>query len=253
MDLAAKILLRQRLDQLQAQEAGMRRQIDSECLHDFRVAVRHSRAVLKHIREIFPAKTARRFRDDFSWLNRVSGPARDRDVMLAKLQGYRDRLPAHLQDTLAPLQRHWEEERLRHYRELIATLDSPRYRQFIRAWRRFLDAPVPAHPEEDNAQRSAGDTAGPLIRRAHKKFLRRGDTLTEESSADDLHRLRKTCKRLRYLLDLFQPLLPKRSAKLGNKVKKLQDMLGDIHDLHVQTESLRQYLAGQETHSMIYP
>ena len=67
-----------------------------------------------------------------------------------------------------------------------------------------------------------------------KKVLKQGTAITGESAAADLHTLRKSCKKLRYLLEFFQPLYPANKIKLLIKtLKQLQDNLGEYQDIHI--------------------
>jgi CHAD domain-containing protein len=51
-----------------------------------------------------------------------------------------------------------------------------------------------------------------------------------EPSADNLHRLRISCKRFRYALALFKPLFGDKADLLIKDCKLLQDLLGQLHD-----------------------
>src|SRR5262249_57562017 len=54
-DEAAKVILRGLLHVIKCNTEGVKNDIDTECLHDFRVAIRRTRAVLSQIKEVFPA------------------------------------------------------------------------------------------------------------------------------------------------------------------------------------------------------
>src|SRR4051812_2891590 len=58
---------------------------DPEALHDFRVALRRTRSGLKHSSGLLPKRTRTRFLDEFSRVQRVTGPARDFEVWMATL------------------------------------------------------------------------------------------------------------------------------------------------------------------------
>ena len=69
--------------------------IDTEFLHDFRVAVRRSRAVQRELRGVFPPEELARFRTEFRWLQQVTGDARDLDVYVLEFDATaRDRCPS---------------------------------------------------------------------------------------------------------------------------------------------------------------
>ncbi|RKZ35809.1 MAG: hypothetical protein DRQ37_05595, partial [Gammaproteobacteria bacterium] len=137
-DVAAKRILDSLLEIMQANEAGIRDDIDSEFLHDFRVAVRRTRSMLTQVKRIFPQPRTQRFRREFAWLGQRSGAARDMDVYLLAYDDYRDRLPVALREHLAPMKAFLSRHKAEEYARLIRVLDSRRYRRLVADWRRFL-------------------------------------------------------------------------------------------------------------------
>jgi CHAD domain-containing protein len=72
--------------------------------------------------------------------------------------------------------------------------------------------------------------------------LREGAAIGAASPAGDLHELRKTCKKLRYLVEFFHSLLEPDAAEAAiASLKGLQDTLGGFQDLQVQAEALLGY------------
>ncbi|NOR79660.1 MAG: CHAD domain-containing protein, partial [Methyloprofundus sp.] len=60
--------------------------------------------------------------------------------------------------------------------------------------------------------------------------------------AEALHDLRKTCKKLRYLMEFFQSLYPATEFKTVLKaLKGFQSVLGDFQDYEIQEENLKQF------------
>jgi CHAD domain-containing protein len=57
-----------------------------------------------------------------------------------------------------------------------------------------------------------------------------------EQNVDELHELRKDCKKLRYLMEL----IPESSGFVGN-LKQMQDLLGNIHDSDITIEFLSKH------------
>jgi CHAD domain-containing protein len=241
-DAAAKAVLLQQLGALTANEAGARAGLDPECLHDFRVAVRRTRTALGQIRGVFPKKALERFRSGFAWLGEVTGPTRDLDVYLLHFPEYQARLPEAVQGDLQPLHAFLKSHRQKEQAALVETLDSHRYRQLLQGWRAFLEAEGPAQTSLVNALRPVREVAGEQIARAYRRVVKQGKAITKASPATDLHRLRKSCKKLRYLLEFFQPLYPpKKVKKLIKALKRLQENLGAFQDLEVQGAALRQF------------
>ena len=69
-----------------------------------------------------------------------------------------------------------------------------------------------------------------------------GSAITQESPAEDLHELRKSCKKLRYLIEFFRSIYPNKDvAELIKGIKTLLDNLGEFQDLQVQAFKLREF------------
>ena len=67
---------------------------------------------------------------------------------------------------------------------------------------------------------------------------------TADSPSDDVHALRKRCKELRYLLEVFRPVCDRAPHRaLLKELKSLQDTLGDFQDGEVQREAVREFAA----------
>ncbi|MEF8833997.1 MAG: CHAD domain-containing protein, partial [Halofilum sp. (in: g-proteobacteria)] len=65
---ATRWILSHLLATLEANEAGLRADIDTEFLHDFRVAVRRTRSALGQIKRALPPAARDHFRAEFAWL-----------------------------------------------------------------------------------------------------------------------------------------------------------------------------------------
>jgi hypothetical protein len=67
-DVSAQELLRFLCQVMRQNEAGIIEDIDTECLHDFRVAIRRTRSALGQLKSVFPACITERFKRDFAYL-----------------------------------------------------------------------------------------------------------------------------------------------------------------------------------------
>lgn len=243
-DAAARRILQGLLDAMLANEVGIREDLDPEFLHDFRVAVRRTRSALGQIKRVFPMRTTERFRREFAWLGQITGPTRDLDVYLLNFEGYRGALPEALRSHLQPLRAFLERHRRSEHRALLRVLDGRRYRKLVQDWGRFLHSPLPRRPRAPNARRPVAEVASRRIRRTYRRAREQGGAITPESPSTDLHELRKTCKKLRYLMEFFGALYPEEPMKrLVKALKRLQDNLGELQDLEVQHESLTRFEA----------
>lgn len=74
------------------------------------------------------------------------------------------------------------------------------------------------------------------------RVLRDGKAIVDDSPAEQLHELRKECKKLRYLMEFFRSIYPeKKIARLIKALKQLLDNLGSFQDLEVQADTIRDY------------
>ncbi len=236
---AVKLIFQHIQRTLELNEQGMREDWDSEFLHDFRVCVRRIRSALGQIKQVFPADPLEQFKAEFAWLGQETGPARDLDVYLLKFDGYQKRLPTEVQSDLNPLQDFLKSQKQQVHQTLVQVLDTPRYRQLLEDWNSFLQQPFSPEETPLRAFQPIGEVADKQIWRVYQRVLREGEAIHDDSPAEMLHDLRKTCKKLRYLMEFFQTLYPSGGVKAMIKaLKRLQENLGDFQDYEVQWSSL---------------
>jgi CHAD domain-containing protein len=218
---------------------GMRDGVDSEFLHDFRVGLRRSRALLRRVPGLFSEGLIAPHRDDLAWLGRVTGPPRDADVHRLVFPEYHRALdPIHV-ESLEPLMRRVARAQAQAHRELVAALDSTRFRRRWPAWRRFLARPAPRGSRQPAGPRPAAEVAAAALLRAHRKVRRQGRRITAESPPEAYHELRKSCKNIRYLIDAFGSFWSTKDfKKAAQRLKALQDVLGEHQDLDVHRHAM---------------
>ncbi len=223
-------------------EAGVRQDLDTEFLHDFRVAVRRTRSALTQIKEVYPPPVVEHFRREFAWLGQATGTNRDLDVYLLKMPEYRASLPEHLGPHLEPLEEFLTRHQRLEHSKLLEQLDSARFGRLIREWQSFLDEPLPEAGAPPLAEKEILLTASSRIWKACRKVLKQGLAIDSSSSPEILHRLRIDCKKLRYLLEFFRSLYDEDEiGTLIKALKHLQDNLGDFNDLEIQQDSLQRF------------
>ena len=224
---------------LVANEEGLRGDLDTEFLHDFRVSVRRTRTALSQIKDVFSTAVLERFKPEFSWLGKLTGPTRDLDVYLLKMKDYRSRLPRAVSGDLEPLRKFLEAHRQVEREKLLEGLDSARFAALVEDWRQYLEQPSGESPEPAGAHRTTIEVATREIKRAYKRLLKRGRSIDAETPATALHRLRIDGKKLRYLLEFFRSLYDQQEMDdLIGALKRLQDNLGDFNDYGVQQAML---------------
>jgi CHAD domain-containing protein len=241
-DRATRRILLRLLDIMEANEAGVRSGTDTEFLHDFRVAVRRMRAALTQIKGVLPRRTQNHYKAEFAWLGQITTPVRDLDVYLLNFDAYRDSLPASARADIEPLRAFLARHRDNEQRALVKALDGVRFRRLLANWREFLRREVPARSGLSNATRPVLEVACERIWHVFQLALKEGRAIDAESPPEALHELRKTCKKLRYLMEFFQSLLPARRIKAPIRaLKALQDNLGEFQDCAVQIATLKRF------------
>lgn len=203
---------------------------DPEYVHQMRVATRRLFAALRMFAPVLPTEFAAQMAPPLRELMATLGRTRDFDVLLAEIVApvsaalAADSRILALAGILA--------DRLHATRnETVAFLARPGYGHLLLLAASLLHGKALAEP-------AAGEPALTLLdfaQRRLRKLQGRTHLLAELARIDDpssLHALRIAIKRLRYALEFFGPLLPKRSfATAAQRLAMLQDKLGQLSDL----------------------
>ncbi len=241
-DKASKFIYKHLLQAMQANEAGTIQDTDSEFLHDFRVAVRRTRSGLSQIKNTLPAEKVSQHASFFAWLGQITGPTRDLDVYLLSYPHYKKNLPLSLQDDIAPLYDLLLQKQQQAQKELSEKLKSPQYKKQLIAWEEYLNEPLPKKGQASHANQSIQEVANIRIWKVYQRVIKEGNAINANSPAEALHDLRKTCKKLRYLMEFFQSLYPQQEIKTAIKsLKGFQSVLGDFQDYEIQELNIKHF------------
>jgi CHAD domain-containing protein len=238
-DASAKVILRYLFEVMKANEAGIKADIDTEYLHDYRIAIRRTRSALSQIRNVFPTEVTEHFKQEFRTLGQLTNQLRDLDVYLLSEGEFQARLPEAMREDIVPLFDYLRLLRNHALEEVIEGLSSSEYDRALNEWAEFLNEPVPKKPDAANATMPIVELARKRIYKRYGRVIKDGDYILTHTQDEYLHALRIECKKLRYLMEFFASLFPrKKLARLIKQLKKLQDNLGDFNDLSVQQEYL---------------
>jgi CHAD domain-containing protein len=238
-DEATKLILRFLLHVIRVNEANIEKDIDTEFLHDFRVAIRRTRSALAQIKLVFPTDTTERFKKDFAFVGKLSNELRDLDVYLLNEDTYKGMLPPVLRDDIAPLFDYLHKKRTRALQKVSRSLKTNRYATILDDWEAFLNEPPQESPNATKAELPIIELACKRIYKKYRSVVKGGNQILENAEDEMLHVLRIHCKKLRYLMEFFASLFPRKKINvLINQLKILQDNLGDFNDLCVQEEYL---------------
>ncbi|HHE07887.1 MAG TPA: CHAD domain-containing protein [Chlorobaculum parvum] len=237
-------LLRFTTSVMEQNEEGIRKDIDSEFLHDYRVSVRRSRSIIKLLNGAFTPETTAWALAGLRELGKRTNELRDSDVYLLRRREYTELLPPPLQPALTPLFNDIASAKRLHHKQFSRYLKSREYLDFMTSWKAFINSEeLPDAELAPLAAQSTATVATKAIRKALKKVLTHGRRAGDATGDAELHKLRIDCKKLRYLLEFFSSLFePKAASRSIKQMKALQDNLGAFVDLSVQMTFLQSRL-----------
>ncbi|MEX0287412.1 MAG: CHAD domain-containing protein [Paracoccaceae bacterium] len=228
-----------------ATEPGVIEDLDTEYLHDYRVALRKIRSVLSLFKGVFSEDRTAELKQVFSDLMAPTGRLRDLDVYLLDKDVYFDMVPPALHPGLREMFRRFEAERASEHAQMAKRLKSRRYLSEMKKLEELFATPEQLEPGPV-ADVLAYDYARRLIWKRYRKVCKIAVGIHADTDDEEVHELRIHCKKLRYLMEFFAPFFPKRDIKgLIKALKRLQDNLGLFNDYSVQQDSLAAFLKTQ--------
>ena len=220
---ALRALLRRQLREILAHDPGTRLGSDPESLHDMRVAVRRSRALLRAGKGLV-AGDVDALAAELRWLGEALGEVRDLDVLRDRLHAETAALAPPDRTAANHMLRALDRERTREQRGLLKTLSGERYFALLD---RFDEALAALQPSGADVSLEA------LAARQLRKLAKAVHALEADPPDAALHELRKLGKRTRYAYELA------RQDRVVRRAKELQDVLGEHQDAVVAEERLR--------------
>jgi len=206
---------------------------DPEGIHQMRVAVRRLRAILSAFAALLPPEQRRWASAELRWFSDILGETRNLDVFASELLR-----PARAALTPAsdfePLGLAIARRRRAAHKDVVKAIASTRYTETMLALLRWFDGGDwrPAG-SGDILDRPIEDIAPLLLDRCRKKAEKRSKGFAGQS-ARQRHRLRIALKKLRYAAELLGSLYdPGETRHFVQRLKRLQDDLGDINDVRV--------------------
>jgi CHAD domain-containing protein len=225
-------------ESLLTHDAGARLAQDPENLHQLRVASRRLRVFLHTARNLVDATWAEEIRSPLRDLGRLSGEARDLDVLIDHVKDELGTLADADREPAAELVASLERDRAALQHGLLGFLDGAEYRGLLEQLGLPLETPAASLPAKTLEQ---------LAARELRRLIARVRELGKAPSDEQLHALRIRVKRVRYAVELGGSLPHgARSERVLQAAARLQDILGSHHDAAVAEDRLRSqaYLIG---------
>lgn len=228
-------VLQHQYQRMRALETGVIRGYDSEFLHQYRIAIRRSRAIAESVCEIHADTDLRRAVKTLKKHAQATSQLRDLHVCLADLNRWQFEEDIQAALTSSGASSYFSNLADLEHHALTRRLTGKKYRKDMDDWLRVITS---RHFEKIIRKLTTED-----IRKALHKRIQQYNALTREltrqAADDDYHRLRKLLKRIRYLAELDKPAF----RGMLRQLKHRQQRFGDFQDLHVQIEMLTAFRA----------
>lgn len=243
---AIRTVLTHNLNYLAMWEEAARSPHDIEGVHQTRVAFRRMRSALTIFRLAIPKQVSAPWAEEMRELAGRLGKARDLDVFIDEALGrIRGKLPlpgAEQLEALAIRQRDAA------YEDVSAMLNSERYSHFKTEFGAWTESRGWEQAELKKKQRALLDGnivpfARTVLDRQERRVLEAGAHV-DKHAAEEMHRLRIECKKLRYAGEFFMPVFGGMDDFIGH-MKGLQDLLGVMNDVAVMRGLLDVILEGE--------
>jgi CHAD domain-containing protein len=211
------------------------RQAEGGDVHGMRKACRRLRAALATYRPLVDRDRTDPIREELRWLARSLGPARDDEVVVARIDTLLREDEADVESAHRALERQGL-ERAQHDQQVIGELlVSQRYVDLRTALGELAAGP----PWTAKADRPAREVLPRLVDKEWKRLRRR------HRRAGDPHEVRKAAKRLRYAYELVEPVWGSEAKRPRQVARELTRVLGDRQDTVVAREWLVRLAAGR--------
>lgn len=232
--LCARELILARVAELAQHERGTRAGEDIEALHDMRVASRRLREALEIFAFCFSPKSYNRLYERVRRVTRALGRARDADVAVdyfSKLLGENQNVieQVALQDILRRLAKQQARRRAQMQEELDKVQPADLVARFEKAFTHLERTP----PSRQHGSRTALLLARRLFAQRLREVFACRRLIQGENDIDGLHNLRIAVKKLRYAMETLAFAGGAHVKENLKFFKKLQTVLGDLHDRDV--------------------
>ena len=201
----------------------------------------------------FASKRIKRWRNAICQTTTKLGDARDRDVQIDLLCGTLSALNAkECFPGIARILVELECQREALQRKVVKAVDRLEAKGVLRDMRcatRKLLRDVSSQPDDVRTPAAFDHTQRHIVRQL-EELLRHQESLADPEDRQSHHAMRIAAKRLRYTLEIARPVYPGRLDEAVEAIKKVQSLLGDVHDCDVWEEHLVAFVAKQRDRVM---
>lgn len=216
----------------------------AESFHKLRIALRRLRTLWWAYEPLLDKRDTKLQRDEFKVLADAAGKTRDWDVLrelIVNQKRTRDRF-----GSMLPHIETFRSNALTYSRAAIGNANIAYILESAQGSALTNMASAGALPH-------FGDFARTRVEAAERK-LRKQIQRAISAERDDyatLHEVRIACKKVRYILEFFSPVLDNAHQSAIQKLASIQKELGDLNDIVTSESLIRQYQFGPEIHDIV--
>lgn len=229
----ARLIALSYLDQAAAARARLQDETDAGALHDFRVALRRLRSILRAYDDTLKGSVPRKLAKRLKRLAGATGPGRDAEVQLEWLRARGSRLGSQQRQGHSWMLARLNGRMRNAYGDLQAEIDRdfPKVDGDLRRHLSTYKTTVFLDPEAPPP--TLGGVTAEILRGQVADLEAKLAKVRHADDVEEAHQSRISAKRIRYILEPLAEELPENCAAVVKRFKTLQDLLGDLHDSHV--------------------
>ena len=220
---------------------------DPEAIHDLRVASRRLQQVVDLLYAKPRPRKIRKLRRAIQRSRQIFSAVRNCDVLMQRLNGLLARKRTSQRETWTAFQRHLEARRSDAFQQAVKKLTHLNLSGFYVRMQDALNTPR----EGGDLAGAGGDGSSPVaeseppgdrlkkeLQATWESFDARVLRAQSERRPATLHAVRIAAKRLRYLIEVMQELRVADGRKILSGLRRLQQELGEWHDLEVMQQMM---------------
>ncbi|SIT36764.1 Adenylate cyclase [Paraburkholderia piptadeniae] len=217
------------IDRALACAAALRANPDAEVLHDLRASLRRLRTLLWAYRPLLDDTFDAQQSALFKFFANAAGKTRDWDILIGLLEETSDAQGQPREALEAARAKSLDASR-----ETLARANvKSALRDALKEANRKLNTSHDRTPLSKFAQQRLASA-----QKSMKKRMKRASH-AKRSDYASYHEVRKAGKKLRYLIEFFEPVLKKKQVKSVTSLKKLQKRFGELNDVVASEQLLR--------------
>jgi CHAD domain-containing protein len=214
---------------------------DADLVHDLRVGSRRVGEVARLLEPFMDKPAAKAVGASLKDLRRAMGDLRDSDVTREHLTHWR--MPAAVRAVAKEMAAELEAKRGELVRAAAGVIGSARVQGTMVVLARVIEEQSGA--AADGAERRLEDLVAEGLKKREKQLRKAFGKAAMQQTPEALHAARVAAKKLRYVSELAAEAklsIPGDVKKQVKTLKKMQELLGDHHDVHVIVETLEKHL-----------